>query len=220
MNESYGANYGATYGPGGAPAGDRVILCPDGKYRWIYEVNLWRNPTVFVDVLKAMAIAIGITYLLIVIIGLIADGFDADTMAGMTMGFGIAAGAILVVSVIGYAVYALMAGGKYVVLFTMDERMVEHRQLRKEVKRDIAIAALGALVGILSGRPGVAGTNLLAAARDRMITELASVKRVIPQRSRNVIKVNELLEKNRVYVPEADFDFVLNFLRAHCPQAR
>ena len=23
-----------------------VTLCPDGKYRWAYEVNLYRNPTI------------------------------------------------------------------------------------------------------------------------------------------------------------------------------
>ena len=24
-----------------------IQLCPDGKYRWAYEVNMYRNPTIF-----------------------------------------------------------------------------------------------------------------------------------------------------------------------------
>lgn len=217
---NYGSNYGTNYGPGGAPIGDRVMLYPDGKYRWIYEVNLFTNPTVLIDVIKVFLISIGIMALIGLFIILISGDFDLDAMAGLGMGMGIAAGIMIVLSIVGYFVYALIAGGKYVVLFTMDEREVEHRQMPKEVKRAHVIGALTVLAGLLSGRPGVAGTGLLAASRTSMVSELGSVKRVIPRRSMHMIKVNETLEKNRVYVPDADFDFVLSFLQAHCPRAR
>ena len=38
----------------------RVTLCQDGKYRWVYDVNLFTNPTVFFDVVKVMFISMGI----------------------------------------------------------------------------------------------------------------------------------------------------------------
>jgi len=36
----------------------------------------------------------------------------------------------------------------------------------------------------------------------------------------NLIKVNQLLNKNRIYVPEEDFDFVYDFLCQHCTKAK
>lgn len=32
--------------------GDRVALCEDGKYRWTYKMNLFKNPTVFLLIWK------------------------------------------------------------------------------------------------------------------------------------------------------------------------
>ena len=33
-------------------ASDAVTLYPDGKYRWVYEMNLYTNPTILFLVLK------------------------------------------------------------------------------------------------------------------------------------------------------------------------
>ena len=40
--------------------GKEVRLCSDGKYRWVYEMNLLKNPTIFFTVLKVMMISVGI----------------------------------------------------------------------------------------------------------------------------------------------------------------
>ncbi|MCR5018366.1 MAG: hypothetical protein K6A64_06175 [Bacteroidales bacterium] len=55
----------------------------------------------------------------------------------------------------------------------------------------------------------------IAASRTKSTTELAMVRRHF-----NLIKVNQLLSHNQVYVPAEDFDLVLNFLREHCPIAK
>ena len=46
---------------------------------------------------------------------------------------------------------------------------------------------------------------------------LANVKSIKARRRLNLIKVNQLLKKNRVFVPDEDFDFVYEFLCQHCP---
>ena len=33
----------------------RVQLCSDGKYRWVYEMNLLTNPTVFLTAFKSFS---------------------------------------------------------------------------------------------------------------------------------------------------------------------
>jgi hypothetical protein len=67
----------------------------------------------------------------------------------------------------------------------------------------------------MAGRPGVVGTGMLAGTRTRMYTSFADVRSVESCPGRNLIKVNELLNKNQVYAEDEDFDFVLNFIRAH-----
>ena len=49
-------------------------------------------------------------------------------------------------------------------------------------------------------------------------SDFASVRSVQPYKSRNLIKVNELLSKNQVYVNAEYFDFVYDYIRSHCPK--
>ncbi|MBR4698642.1 MAG: hypothetical protein IKP16_01680, partial [Prevotella sp.] len=69
-------------------------------------------------------------------------------------------------------------------------------------------------------KPGVMGAGVLAASRSTSTSVLANVARLVPRRSLHLIKVNQLLNKNRVFVPDEDFDFVYNFLCQHCPKAK
>ena len=61
---------------------------------------------------------------------------------------------------------------------------------------------------------------MLAKSRTSLSTDFDDVRRLIPRRRMNLIKVNERLFKNRVYVEDADFDFVYNYLCEHCKYAR
>ena len=76
------------------------------------------------------------------------------------------------------------------------------------------------LVGIAAKRPSTAGAGVLAASRSKSTSVFANVRRIKPRRAFNVIKVNQLLDRNQVYVPKEDFDFVLDFIRKHCPNAK
>jgi hypothetical protein len=67
---------------------------------------------------------------------------------------------------------------------------------------------------------GVDATGLLAASHSSSTSTLANVTHLIPCRRMNLIKVNQLLAKNRVYVPDEDFDFVYDFLCQHCVKAK
>lgn len=45
-----------------------VTLCDDGKYRWIYELSMWKNPTLLILIYKVLGIAFGIVGLFILIL--------------------------------------------------------------------------------------------------------------------------------------------------------
>lgn len=198
----------------------RVTLYPDGKYRWVYEVPMLKNPSILFDVYKVLGISFGVVWLFNMLLIGCENGFDLDSLWGITSGFLVL---ILVFLVIGYIAYVIVAwynGWKYVVLFTMDEKEVVHQQMPRQVEKAKVLGALTVLVGAAAGKPGVMGTGVLAASRSTSTSELANVARLIPCRRLHLIKVNQLLNKNRVFVPDEDFDFVYDFLCRHCPKAK
>ena len=138
-------------------ANDHVLLYPDGKYRWVYEVNMLTNYSILFDVWKVLGISIGILVLLFVIIAIF-DG-DWDSLAGMAPVLGVVALVMLVLGIIGYFIYAAISGWKYAVLFIMDEKEVVHQQMPNTVKKGQLIGALTILAGLASGHPGVVGTG-------------------------------------------------------------
>lgn len=200
--------------------GERVVLFPDGKYRWIYEVNMLTNYSILFDVWKVFGITMLIVMGLIGFILLIAGEFDLDSLTGLTAGLGLTAAILFVLSFVGYYLYAAIVGGKYIVVMTMDHNEVVHQQLPKQMKKAQIIGNATIVAGLLTGNLGAVGRGMIANSRTSMITRYADVKKVIAVRGNNLIKVNETLEKNRVYVCDEDFDFVYRFLCEHCPSAK
>jgi len=200
--------------------GERVTLFPDGKFRWVFELNMLKNYSILFDLWKVFGITIGILVVFAFFMLLFSGNLDLDSIKGLGIGILITAGIMFVLSIVGYFFYAATSGWKYVVLFIMDDQQVIHQQMPKQVKKAHAIGALTILAGLISGRPGTIGTALLAQSRTSMTSNYDSVKKLIPQRGMNLIKVNETLEKNRVYVCDEDFDFVYQYLCTHCPNVK
>ena len=201
------------------PADSRVKLYPDGKYRWVYEVPMLKNPTILFDVYKVLGISFGIVWLFNVLLISCEDGLNLRNLWSFTTGFLIL---ILVFLVIGYVAYFIVAwsyGWKYIVLFTLDEKEVVHQMMPRQMEKAKVLGALTALIGSVAGKPGVMGAGVLAASRSTSTSVLANVTRLVPRRRLHLIKVNQLLNKNRVFVPDEDFDFVYNLLCQHCPKA-
>ena len=204
----------------GSDVGERVKLYPDGKYRWVYEVPMLTNPSILFDVYKVLGISFFIVWLFGVVV-LCCDGeMTLENLWGSTFGFLVVLGVLCVIGVIAYVIVAWCYGWKYVVLFTMDEREVIHQQMPRQMKKAVVLGALTSLMGLATGKPSMVGAGLLAASKNKLSSTLADVSKLVPRRWMNMIKVNQLLNKNRVYVPDEDFDFVYQFLCQHCPKAK
>ena len=98
-----------------------VTLYPDGKYRWVYEVPMLKNPSILIDVYKVLGISFGIVWLFNVLIISCEDGLSLENLWGITSGFLILMGVFLIIGYIAYVIVAWCYGWKYVVLFTLDE---------------------------------------------------------------------------------------------------
>lgn len=200
-------------------AGNQVCKCQDGKYRWMYEMHLIKNPTIFLTVFKIFAY--------IILIGFLVFGFfryaihgDWAGLWGMAKAMVIAFAGMTVLTFLGVCLVAMMYGGKYIVLFEMDDKGIAHIQLPQQYKKAQVMGLIAALAGLATGTPSAAGAGLLAATRNKSVTNFTKVRSIKANRKWNVIKVNQRLFKNQVYVPDSDFDFVYEFINSHCPNVK
>jgi len=200
-------------------SGSRVALCEDGKYRWTYPLNMLKNPSILFVLLKIFGILLSIP-LLIALISAAANNDWQKIWDGFIKIWLIVMVVFFVIILISYLIVVWMNGGKYVVNFTMDDKRLIHEQVPVQYDRARKVGLLAALVGIFAKRPSAAGAGALAASRDTSVSVFDNVRRVKPRRGQNLIKVNQRLERNQVYVPDEDFDFVLDFIRKHCPNAK
>ena len=199
--------------------GKDVLLCNDGKYRWVYEMNMLTNPTIFLTVFKIFFWIILAGWL---VFGLFLYLIHGDVAGFLAMGKAmlVALGVMAVLTALGVLGVAALYGGKYVVLFEMDETEVKHIQMPRQVRKAEVVGLITALVGLAAKRPTTAGAGLLSAGKSSTTSVFEQVHRVVPRRSLHLIKVNQLLNKNQIYVSDEDFDFVYEFIKSRCKNAK
>lgn len=202
---------------------ENIFLCPDGKYRWIYEYQMLKNPTILITVMKVLLLSFGIVLGFMTLINLLDGSFrywNQSDFLSFYSGFFILLCVILVLGAVSYLILAAIYGRCYQVLFTMDEDGVELMQMKKDFRRTQAIGWLTAAAGLATGNIGRIGTGILAATRNSSSSVFEHVRKVKSVRRRHVIYVNQLLGHNQVYAGDADFDFVRNYILEHCPNAK
>lgn len=199
--------------------GTEVRLCEDGKYRWKYEMSLLTNPTIFLTVFKVfLFIILG----LFVVFGTLIYAIHGDWegLLGMAKAMLLVIAIFFGLTILGVLVIAIFYRGKYIVLFEMDENEIVHAQEPQQFRKAQKIGAVTAVAGAASGRLTTAGAGMLAASHNTTTSEFSHVRRIKPRRMFNVIKVNQRLSHNQIYVSKEDFDFVYDFIKSHCPNAK
>lgn len=117
-------------------------------------------------------------------------------------------------------VMAAIYKGKYIVLFEMGEKEISHIQVPEQFKKAQKLGKITAMAGAARGSFATAGAGTLATTKQASISEYSKVRKVKPSRWLHVIKVNELIERNQIYVPDEDFDFVYDYIKSRCPKAK
>lgn len=206
---------------GGERVTENIWRCPDGAYRWFYEMNMLRNPTIMFTVWKVLGLSFGIVYLFTLILdlsqGMIHSWLDFWNASKL---FVILAGVFFVLSVLAYLIVAAVLGWKYQVLFEMTEETVTHIQMRRQVERAEMLGLITTLVGALAKNPTTMGAGMIAAAKSISTSEFKSVEFIRVRRKRHTIHVDQLFDRNQVYAEDADFDFVEQFIKERCVKAK
>ncbi len=201
-------------GTAGPPENIRttVFNYPDGKYRWLHETNLYRNPYLFFFILKIFFYIYLVIAIFILLISV--PGSDPlDSFLGIAPYLFYTLLFIMGLIAFSYFTYALLMGGKYCVLFEMDKRGIRHIHVPKQFKRAEIIGALALLAGIVSRNPSAMGVGFLAAANQSMYTEFNTVNAIKADPKNHVIKLRfSVLAQNQVYTAPEDFAFVLEYI--------
>lgn len=196
----------------------RVKLCSDGKYRWTYPMNMYRNPGIYLTVCKIFGI-LGLIAFVATNIGQVVHG-EFDVIAGELKYWGIAVLVFLAISGLAYLVVAAMYGGKYIVSFTMDEKGIMHEQIpvQKTKARQLGDIVSGA--GAAGGNIGRIGQGIMIANHTSLWSDFSRVRRVKAYRLWHTIKLKEPFAMNQVYTIPEDFEFVLGFIKEHCERIK
>jgi hypothetical protein len=196
-----------------------IIHGEDGVLRWTYEMNMWTNPTILITLIKGVLIAAAVPILLVAVLGLVEKG-PAESLRVLAVVAPYVLGIMLALLAIAYPIVALLNGGKYCVVFEMDDEGVNHIQMQKQFDRNKLVSMLTVLAGIAAGNPQAAGAGLLAGSRRNSYTKFSKVKTIVSRPSRDVIYVNESLSKNQVYADSDNYEVILNYLLHQCPKAK
>ena len=194
-----------------------ITLDDNGIYRWRYEVSLYRNPVYFFLIWKIFFFIILGIFALIVVLDLI--DWETVNLPDNLKLFGYFVLGMTVLTGIGYLIYALIMGGKYIVDFEMDERGIKHSQSADQAKKAKKIGKFAAAAGALSGRPSAAGAGLNA-QRTEMYSDFQKVRSIKAYPRRHLIKVNGALQHNQVYAADQDFEFVRSYIASRCPNLK
>lgn len=194
----------------------QVKRCADGKYRWVYELDMLKNPAILFLLFKIFGGIIAGIGVFIILLGLM-EGQGLQALTGGVQVILITCAIFFFLILAGYLLVAALYRGRYVVMFEMDHEGILHRQMNNQVKQAKALGWLTALAGAAAGSASAAGAGILSATKTSSYSSFAAVKSVKAYPRRHLIKVNEPLCKNQIYVDD-DFDFVYTFILSHCPK--
>ena len=195
-----------------------VIMGGDGVLRWVYEMNMWKNPTLVITIWKVLLLAALAPALLMFFLTM-GDGIGSAFLAFVKI-MGIVVGIVTGLMLLTYPLVAILNGGKYCVIFEMDDKSVKHIQMQKQFKKNQVLSMIVVLAGVMTGNIQATAAGILAGSKQSLLSSFEKVRSVTVNEKRHVIYVNEKLSHNQVYADSADFAFVSNTIISRCKKAK
>ncbi|MAT45309.1 MAG: hypothetical protein CL609_23515 [Anaerolineaceae bacterium] len=204
--------------PASQPVSPGVVLGGDGVMRWVYEMNMWKNPTLVITIWKVLLLAAFVPALLVFFLNL-GDGFGSAIFAFVKI-MAIVAGIVTGLMLFAYPLIAILNGGVYCVIFEMGDKSVKHIQMQKQFKKSQVLAMIVSIAGVMTGNIQATAAGMLAGSKQSLVSSFEKVKSITVNEKRNVIYVNEKLTKNQVYADAGDFEFIKNTIISRCKKAK
>jgi len=147
------------------------------RIEWSIKVPIFRNPII----LKQLGLGIGIPFGLIFVIMLLSGAKPADLLYP----------AILIGALFFFTWLFIMIvwGGKYDAEFIVDSKGVRCRTAARQARQNRIINTLAFVLGLLSGKPAVAGAGVLAQSRQDVLVKWRNVRKIKEYPRRSTIMV-------------------------------
>lgn len=188
--------------PGSKPhvSPEGIIYCMDGKFRWVYEIDQRKHPSVLFSLLwKCLAAGV-----LVGVLPLILGAFQPFGSLLFLLG-SLVVGALLALA--GYAGHILRSGPMMCLLFTADEQGVSCQQVKGKNTKQTVSHAIAAWVGGQS-QPALR-------FYDAMQVQYDAVSSIRARSARDLIQIGGLAVRTE---PE-QFPLVLDYFKRQCPHA-
>lgn len=136
------------------------------RIEWSIKVPIFRNPVI----LKQLGLAIGIPFGLIFVIMLASGASIADLRYPAII--------IGLLFFLTWLFIRIVWGGKYDAEFVLDNKGIRCRTAARQAKQNRIINGLTVVLGLLSGKPAVAGAGVLAQSRQDVLVKWGSINKI------------------------------------------
>ncbi|MBO7697429.1 MAG: hypothetical protein J6S38_00165 [Erysipelotrichaceae bacterium] len=191
---------------------DRVVYGEDGKYRWSYRVEMYKNPAIFHTVVIASAISFLFPLVVLGIIFALEGNFFEAMKDLLPIFLGIGLVMVLIV-LFSYWAVSKYYGGSFLFFYEMDEEGIRFYQSKEDSEKTKNISDLAFLTGMATKNYGLMGVGMADSS-----TAYSRFKKLISiraNRKRELITLHSFFLYNQIFVPEADYDSVLHFMEEH-----
>ena len=176
------------------------------KIQWQISVPIFRNRVI----LKQLGLAIGIPFGLVALVIGLTSGKSVYTLYGL----GLIAALLFFTWLFIMAVYR----GKYETEFVLDQKGVLCRTQAKQAKKDRIVNALTVMLGLLSGKPAVAGAGMMAQSRQEVFIRWSRLTKVkYKPKSRTILLRGGWTENIALFCADENYEQVEAFVRQNIP---
>lgn len=177
--------------------------------QWEIDALIFTNKFI----LRDMAIAVGIPFGILIMFLLYLAAVKSDSGAGYAI---VLIGLLFLISVL---FIMLFYGGKYDAGYIINSKGILNYTQKKQAKRNLVLNSLLVIIGLLTRRPGTAGTGLLAQSRQSVFIKWSSIKKVkMYPKSRTIIVRGGFTEKIAIFCTEENYNTVELFIRSEVPK--
>ena len=193
---------------------DKIILGDDGKYRWTYVLDPWKNPAV----LRVVLIAVGLSFVLPFLILCFIFALEGNLLNALhdilpiylIVGLVIA----LITAVVYYGVCKYYKD-RFIMLYEMDEEGITFMRCEDDTRKTQNIGELSAWIGLLTKNYGLIGSGLYVANNESARSKFSKLYFITADQKNDMIALGSFLLYNQIFVEQEDFEFVLNFIETH-----
>jgi hypothetical protein len=186
------------------------VECVDGLYYWVHSTFLWKDPFTFLRMAK-IVLVIGILPGLAI---LVFDLITGSPMKGLVSFFqltGICLAILALLFAIAYPFFILVKGGRFTVLYRMDESRFSRMEMPESARRGRWIMELGVLLGTWRN-------SIDFSEPDFNLSEFKDVRRIIVYRRHSGLKLFlRGISRELIFTRPEDFDFIRDLIIKNCP---